>query len=160
MTDYKNRISTKLIFSTVILMVGAFLFIEFNRETKNGISNTERPAVEINGRVIGVEIADSFEKQRQGLSDREELTQGTGMLFVWDNKQVRTFWMKNMYFPLDIIWITDGQVVNISENLPPEGEVPKNTYSSIFPVDYVLEVNAGFCQRYGIKVGDEVFLNL
>ena len=64
--------------------------------------------------------------------------------------------MKNMHFPIDIIWISHRRVVNISKNLQPEGKNPKKTYSSIYPVNYVLEVNAGFCEENNIIIGDEI----
>lgn len=160
MTKYKNKISTQLIFTAVILLVGSFLFIRFNQETKHGISSTQKPTLEINDVKIDLEIADTFEAQRQGLSDREELANNTGMLFVWEEKQIKNFWMKNMHFPLDIIWIDGNKIVHISENLPPEGEMPQNHYSSIVPVNNVLEVNAGFCAEHDIKIGDEVKFNM
>lgn len=79
------------------------------------------------------------------------------MLFVFAEKDIKSFWMKDMNFPLDIIWLNGEKIVKISHNLPPEGRQPTNTYSSGVPVDYVLEVPAGFCDTNKIKEGNTVF---
>lgn len=114
--------------------------------------------IEINGKEIKVEIADTPELQYLGLSNRESLCANCGMLFKFNDKQIRTFVMHNMNFPLDIIWIDGNMIVGISENLPLEGADYKNRYRSPAPVDYVLEVNAGFAEGNNIKVGDEIVI--
>jgi uncharacterized membrane protein (UPF0127 family) len=119
--------------------------------------------VEINNKIIKVEIADTPESQYQGLSNRESLCADCGMLFKFKEKEIKTFVMRDMKFPLDIIWIDDnhrssgaGIIVGISKNLAPEGSDYKNFYRSPAPVDYVLEVNAGFADENNIKVGDKI----
>ena len=82
------------------------------------------------------------------------------MLFVFHDYQKRTFVMRRMHFPLDIIWIKDDKIVNIAKNLPPEGENPDKLYSSSLPINYVLEVNGRFCDENGVEIGDEVEINL
>ncbi len=86
-----------------------------------------------------------------------------GMLFIFDSKKVSpSFWMKDTLIPLDIIWIRDNRVEKIDKDVPtpapdtPDNKLPK--YTSGRPVDYVLEVNAGFNQKNGIKVGDPLTL--
>ena len=113
--------------------------------------------VKINGHEITVEIADTPESQFQGLSGRKILCADCGMLFVFSDKKERTFVMRNMNFPLDIIFIDGVQIVKIDKNLPPEGAVPKNFYSSGVQVDFVLEVNGGLAGKNDIKVGDKVY---
>ncbi len=110
----------------------------------------------INGRTIHVEIADRPDRQAQDLSDRPFLPQDYGMLFIFPDKQVRTFWMLRMHFPLDIVWLDDNRVIKIDKNLPPEGAMPQKHYSSDRPVNYVLEVNAGLADKNKIKRGDKV----
>lgn len=68
--------------------------------------------------------------------------------------------MRLMHFPLDIIWITDGKIVKIDKNLPPEGTEPKEHYSSGQPVNYVLELNAGFTLDNMIQIGDKVQISI
>lgn len=116
--------------------------------------------VRINNRVVSVEVADTLEEQQQGLSNRAPLTDKEGMLFVFPDKQVRNFWMKDMLFPLDIIWIADGRIVKISADLPPEGKNPQKIYGSGEPINYVLEVNAGWAARNGVITGDSVVIKL
>jgi uncharacterized membrane protein (UPF0127 family) len=125
----------------------------------NSQKHDNQKYVEINGVKIFVEIADEPGEQIQGLSDRENLCADCGLLFIFPEKKVRNFWMKNMHFPIDIIWISDNKILNISHNLPPEGEHPANTYSSAEPVDYVLEVNAGWTEKRGVGVGDKVLIS-
>ncbi len=136
-----------------LVFVGGFLFWHYHQIVPSTASFSGQTVV-VGKKVFTVDIAADFDHWRQGLSDRPSLKEGSGMLFVFPDKQVRWFWMKNMHFPLDIIWIKDDQVVHISRNLPPEGEKPKNTYSSLLPVNYVLEINAGEGSK--IKVGDTV----
>jgi len=109
----------------------------------------------INGQKIQVEVANTEVSQINGLSGREALCASCGMLFVYNNSIQRAFWMKNMNFPLDIIWLRGNKVIGISAGLPPEGEKPLRIYASPEPVDMVLEVNAGFADRNEIKVGDD-----
>lgn len=110
---------------------------------------------------ILVEIADTPEKRSQGLSRRKTLANNTGMLFVFEQAGIHSFWMKDMLFPLDFIWIANKQVVELSENVPkpinsleqPKVVIPKQ------PIDMVIEVNAGFVKSNNIKVGNKVIFN-
>lgn len=117
-------------------------------------------SVEIGDLSIPVELADTDEERRLGLSFRKKLDENSGMLFVMPKRDVTSFWMKDMQFPLDIIWIDGDRVVKIHRDLPPEGSIPSEHYSSVDPVDYVLELNGGFAQSQGIEVGDFVKLNI
>jgi uncharacterized membrane protein (UPF0127 family) len=104
---------------------------------------------------IEVEIASTSEAREHGLSDRTSLAQDHGMLFIFPTSGSYAFWMKDMHFPLDIVWIdADKKVVGISSDISP------STYPNIFspPSDilYVLELNAGQAQRYGLAVGKRI----
>ena len=116
-----------------------------------------------NSVTLKTEVAETKEELKTGLMFREKLPKNTGMLFIFGMEFKYTFWMKNTLIPLDIIWINDGIVVQIDANIPipnagaPEADIPK--YPAKFPVDYVLEVNAGFTQEHGIKVEDNVSLS-
>ncbi len=154
-----KAILKKSIYLSLILILLVFLLPKLKASIRPGIS-LEKPYVKIKNNIIKVEIADDFEEQIKGLSNRDNLDDDSGMLFVFQDKQIRRFWMKNMYFPLDIIWIDDNKIVKIDKNLPPEGENPQNIYSSEIPVNYVLEVNGGYCDKHNIKVGSEVILKI
>lgn len=106
---------------------------------------------------VSVELAVTSEAQQRGLSGRAVLPPTQGMLFIFAAPGVPSFWMKDMQFPIDIIWINNQTVVDVSENVP----VPKNfwelpTYSPSSPVTHVLEVNAGWASANGVQIGDQL----
>lgn len=107
--------------------------------------------------IIQVDLADTIGKQRQGLSGRLSLPKDQGMYFPMGQAALHGFWMRDMKFPLDIIWIRSGIIVDISENVPYplQGQTPV-TVQPKEQADAVLEVNAGFTQRHGVKIGDSV----
>lgn len=115
--------------------------------------------IEVGDTKVKVEIANTPQLKAQGLSNRQSLSQNQGMLFVFNNYSKPGFWMKDMQFPIDIIWIKDNTIVDITKNIPP----PKvgESLKSYYPQDntnYVLEVNAGWCDDNKIKIGDIVEL--
>jgi uncharacterized protein len=109
--------------------------------------------------VFNVEIASTMIQQSRGLSNRPSLGANDGMLFVFASGTTQSFWMKDMNFPLDIIWISGNTIVGFAQNDPaaPGVAVPISTivYSPL-NTDKVLEVNAGTVAKYNIKVGDTV----
>ncbi len=125
--------------------------------TKNISVSDGSPLAVVNKKKINLLLAKTNIEHVNGLSRRKSLAENTGMLFVFGDRQPRAFWMKEMNFPLDIIWINKDEVVGVSQNAPPEGATPKHIYKSPLPVDFVLEVNAGFCDKNGIKTGDKVY---
>lgn len=123
----------------------------------HAINNKERFATaRINKQEIKIEIASTFRQQYQGLSGRDSICADCGMLFDFDDSAIQSFVMRNMKFPLDIIFIHNGVIVNIASNLEPEGANPSNIYKSDSPVNQVMEVNGGYCKRHNIKPGDKV----
>jgi uncharacterized membrane protein (UPF0127 family) len=111
--------------------------------------------------VVRVEIADTEAKRQRGLMFRERLGPDEGMIFLFDEPGFYPFWMKNTLIPLDMIWLDgQGRVVSIAGSVPPCKADPCPT----FPPDpgtsalYVLEVQAGFARRHGVKVGDVLTL--
>ena len=154
-----KQFKTFILILPIIIIIGGLGVIKLREEFKPTYS-MEGPHIQIGNAVIEVEVADEFDEWVQGLSDRPSLPANTGLLFLFPGKQVHSFWMKNMHFPLDIIWIDGDRVVNISKDLPPEGETPDNTYSSVYPVNNVLEVNAGWVEAHGVGVGDKVKYSL
>lgn len=110
----------------------------------------------LNNQEIHLEIAKTPVEHYQGLSDRESLCQQCGMLFVFDSAEPKTFVMRHMKFPLDIVWINQGTVTGISKNLPPENTEPYTPYPSPGIVDQVLELNAGQADVYNLEVGKKI----
>jgi uncharacterized membrane protein (UPF0127 family) len=106
---------------------------------------------------VSVEIADTPEKRGEGLMYRESLPENSGMLFIFEDEAIRTFWMKNTHLPLDMIFInSEMDIVHIEKDAQPCESDPCRTYSSQLPAKYVVEVNAGFSERKGLDIGDFV----
>jgi uncharacterized membrane protein (UPF0127 family) len=112
--------------------------------------------LKINEAIIKVELAFSQQAEYRGLSFRKALSSDSGMLFVFRDYDERNFVMRNMNFPLDILFIKDNLIINIWKNLPPEGALPQNIYSSGGEANLVLELPGGYCQEKGIKIGDQL----
>jgi len=127
-------------------------------------SGSYQSKVTVGSKQLLVDIAKSPGEREQGLSDRKNLCLDCGMLFVFDQPGIYPFWMRRMYFDIDILWIIDDRVVDITfaAKAPPKEEfvAPKTVYQSKFPVNKVLEVNAGWVEKNGIKTGDVVRLDL
>ncbi len=107
---------------------------------------------------VQAEVAASEPERLQGLMLRDSLAESAGMLFVFDREAIYPFWMKNMRFPIDIIWMSaDKHIVEILSDASPCGDA----CTQLVPVEpslYVLEVCAGFVKRHDIKVGDQAVL--
>ena len=115
--------------------------------------------VEIDQQTIRAETANNPLAQYRGLSDRPSLCLNCGMLFNFSDLQDREFVMRDMKFPLDIIFIANDRIIKIAADLPPEGDKPSHIYKSDGPADKVLEVSGGYAAQKGIAVGDRVLIN-
>ncbi len=150
--------SRSLIFLIVLTTAGVILIVaslldpftvssflkEFNNQKKYAITVGDVP--------ILVEIANTDAKRMKGLSGRELLPPNEGLLFVFEKPENHSFWMRDMQFPIDIIWINEkfsvvGVIENISQASFPEIFEPSE------PIKFVLEVNAGWAAKNGIKRG-------
>ncbi len=107
----------------------------------------------INNNEIQVEIVADVKSRHHGLSERESLCENCGMFFVFDNKGLYDFWMKDMRFPLDIIYIDGNRIVEIFKNVQILENEKITTISPKKEADRVLEINAGFSDKLGIKEG-------
>lgn len=136
----------------VLFLLLSVLFVSV-RETKEGLKISK---VKIGLAAFDVEVADTALLQTKGLSGRELLPKNYGMLFVFEDLAVRKFWMKDVRFPLDIIWITGNKVAGIIYGAEPDSGDSPEVFESPVPVDMVLEVNAGEISNYGIMMGDAV----
>ena len=111
--------------------------------------------LKIAGQNIKVDIADTPALREQGLSGRQVLGDSEGMLFVFPQSGTHGFWMKDMNFAIDIIWIgEDMKVVYIEKDAQPDSY--PNTFGPNENAKYVLEVSAGFSEKNNVKVGDRV----
>ncbi len=103
---------------------------------------------------IDIEIADNDSRREIGLMGRAEMAERQGMLFVFEEEHYESFWMRNTILPLDMVFIDkQGRIITIHKNTKPFSD---ENYSSTGLTLFVLEVNAGFTDKYGIKVGDMI----
>lgn len=118
------------------------------------------PLVIIGNKTFLAEIADSVEERQTGLSNRDFLEQSSGMLFVYPDNAVGGFWMLDMRFPLDFIWIgKDCTVVDLTENVVVEtNQEELHVYYSTSHAAFNFEVNAGEIELSNIQIGDIVQL--
>ncbi|HVP28617.1 MAG TPA: DUF192 domain-containing protein [Myxococcota bacterium] len=118
--------------------------------------------VVIGGTTITVELARTPAEKEQGLGGRPGLAPDTGMLFVFDEPGRYSFWMLDMEFALDFVWIRSGRIVDLTTDVPPPptGVDPASGTLRLLeprePVDLVLEVAAGTVAKRGFKLGDAV----
>ena len=158
----------KIAIIIVLMLVVSFVFWRIRKnETDSGSTLT------VGNHTFLVEIADTDELREKGLSRRESLGENEGMLFIFPTKSLPGFWMKNMNFPLDFLWISDDKIVDITENVQPSdgggtSNVPAESdggadanlksYFPEKPVNMVLEINGGLVQKLGIREGDTVII--
>ncbi len=159
-----SKIKLKYIFIALPFLAAIIFIIGLalpNRPvpTNNSSTQTKELMIRIGSINISVEIAETETAIEKGLSGRPSLDRDKGMFFIFSKSGFYQFWMPNMNFPIDIIWINDGKVVGITPNISNDFD-PENprTYSPPQPAQYVLEVNAGFSAEKNIKIGDTVIL--
>ncbi len=141
-----------------LIALGIIIYVAvkfyFSSLTKPQIQS---PRISINNHSFILEVADTDAKRAQGLSDRLTLDQSHGMLFVFPTKDRYAFWMKDMHFPLDFIWIEDDLIVDITENVPtPVTATYLPRYQPKSQVNKVLEINMGVVKKNGIIIGQKV----
>ncbi|MFN4336698.1 MAG: DUF192 domain-containing protein [Candidatus Nitrosocaldus sp.] len=143
------------------------LSISIGDRAYNGSGNSNTPTafeyevrrIAIDGIMLEVEVADTDEKRALGLMHRERLDEGRGMLFVFPTEGRYSFWMMNMRFNIDILWLdSSGKIVYIVEDAEPcrgsSGEDIRHcTYYPDVRARYVLEVNSGFVREHKIGIG-------
>lgn len=146
-----------LVFALLLVAVGALFFAQkyFKGETLFSLKKT--PIVTISGHNFQVSVANSQKEQEIGLSETKSLQPNQGMIFLFEKPDYYHFWMKNMKFPIDIIFINKDQIVTIQNNaqLIKDKENPM-IYSPTEPADKVLEIQAGLAKTYSFKKGDKV----
>lgn len=115
----------------------------------------EQKEIIFNNIKLTVEVARSPMDQAKGLSGRKDLCDTCGMLFPYADLQIRHFWMNQMNFPLDFVWLEDGRVIGISSNVPIfEASGQFTRISSPEPASNVLELKSGWAAQNNLKIGD------
>ncbi|MDQ3014353.1 MAG: DUF192 domain-containing protein [bacterium] len=135
-----------------------------NEDIQNSTSSAEeiliqkvqkQPTLSVGSTVLNLEIADTVDERTLGLSNRKSLPQDTGLLFVFEESGDWGFWMKDMNFAIDMIWLDENfNVVGLKKNATP-GSYPQ-VFKSGMSAKYVLETNVGFAEQYNIEVGTQL----
>lgn len=143
---------------TALIILGAAIsldFFEVDSKIKNSIQDRKKYTIIVGEKDILVEVANTTAKRNLGLSGRETLPEKEGLLFVFKETGRHLFWMRDMRFPIDIIWINERLVVvGVIENINPT-TFPE-TFEPTEPIKYVLETNAGWAKQNNVTRGIEV----
>lgn len=157
---------TRLIIGIIVVILIVILGVVFFNVVNNNISLPFAPkpksTVTIDSHTFHVTVASNEQDKEIGLSNMSSLPQDQGMLFTFDHPDFYGFWMRNMKFPIDIIYIANKKIVTIFSNVP----APSNTSSTLTiykpkqQADTVLEINAGLSDKYHFTNGDTVSTSL
>ena len=158
------------ILGVIIFIVGVGLFTQKVQDgklsfpIKKSAEVSPKSEVKINDITIPVEVAKTEIQRRNGLSNLDNLPEGEGMFFVFAQKDIKPpFWMKDMKFAIDILWINDGKIIQINKDVQPPAPGTSDDKLLLYvpsqPIDYVLEVNAGFTDEHNIIIGNEIDLS-
>lgn len=131
--------------SLVVLLIGIAL--------TGCIGDEAEYQIEIRGVVFSVELANTPELREHGLMDREHLAERTGMLFAFDEPELRAFWMRDTLIPLSIAYLDSQLVIREIHDMEPLDESP---ISSRIEAHYALELNQGEFESHGVRVGDRI----
>lgn len=145
------KILNFFLITLIILLIAFVMFLYVIPKT---------PTAKINGHAFSLFLAKTSEEQEIGLAKYNKIEQNQGMLFLFAKADNYSFWMKNMKFPIDIIFIENNEVVYIFPNVPVSTNDNLPVYTTKTKANKVLEINAGLAKKYGIKIGTEVRISL
>lgn len=160
----KTYIYTAVSIIAVALLV---IYVMWNGDDKMSVAENESINIKFNKQgslafvskesndtisIIDIEVAKNDQERARGLMYRKSIPENAGMLFVFDYEDIQSFWMKNTYIALDMLFVNENkEIVTIHMNTSPMKEW---NYASTAPSLYVVEVNAGYCVKNNIKEGD------
>ncbi|MFC1711343.1 DUF192 domain-containing protein [Patescibacteria group bacterium] len=149
--------SKKYLILLIVFLIGILSIIAFKALSTKEQLQQSKNMLQVGKCKFNIETAKTAEEKKQGLSGRQSLDQYTGIMFYYDQPKIYSFWMKDMNFPLDFVWINENTIVDLSENIPPptnSNNIPRA--SSRKPVNKVLEINAGMIKNCEINIGSEI----
>jgi uncharacterized protein len=143
-------------FIVILLLFSGFVLYQINKNTSS------KAKVTIDNHTFSVDVATTSAQQQQGLSGRDSLPQDQGMLFIFNQAARYPFWMKDMKFPLDMLYINNNKIVTIFQNVPvpQQGKTNLPVYTPSTSANQVLEINAGLAKKYNLQKGDTVKVDL
>ena len=149
----------KSIFISINVSLCIIRLFTFNQSFAEEIVYSHAIVTTSTGEEIPVEVADTLKKRSLGLGKRTSLKKGWGMLFVFEKRKPHRFWMKDMQFPLDIIWLDNHRIVHIIHNAKPVNSKDEpEVMTSLVPVNFVLEIAAGRAAKLRLKTGQRMKL--
>jgi uncharacterized protein len=153
----------KILLASVVIFIIVIAVIFVQALLRNNFSLFARSeTLKVADKTYNLEIADTPEEHQKGLSGRKSLPENRGMLFTFDKPDYHSFWMKDMEFPIDIIFVNGEKVVTVYGNVPPPASPSEELllYQSDAPANRVIELNAGEAKKDNIKKGDTLDLSL
>ncbi|MEX2014448.1 MAG: DUF192 domain-containing protein [Candidatus Saccharimonadales bacterium] len=142
-----------VVYSLSFIVVAFAAWLSFKLE-KSEVITQAKTCIQTEQNCFEMEVADTNEKRVKGLSGRAGLPENQGMLFIFEQAEEQCFWMKDMRFNIDMVWInTQKEIIKIKEKVSPD------TFPDLFCSDntkYVLEFNQGFVAKYGLKPGSKL----
>ena len=147
----------KTIFISINVSLWIIQLFSFNQSFAEEIFYSHAIVKTFAGEEIPVEVADTLTKRSLGLGKRVSLKKSWGMLFVFEERKQHRFWMKDMQFPLDIIWLDNHRIVHIIHNAKPANykDEPELMTSPV-PANFVLEIAAGRALKLQLKEGQRM----
>lgn len=150
---------TIILSCVVVLGVGVYHF--YGGSSEESVARSQAPTtsayLQVDDRCLRLAVADTPQLRQQGLSNHTSLDQDEGMLFVYDQSGAYGFWMKDMDFPIDIVWLTqENDVVGITKEAQPSSY--PQTFRPEQPAKKVVETPAGFAETENINLGDRLNL--
>lgn len=140
----------------VVIVIGLSLGAYFSRYLRaRPLDEMPIRHVTLAGQGLALRVAETYADQARGLQGVNALRDTEGMLFPFGRPLSQQFWNDGMIMAFDLLWIRDGRVVGIVPDIPPPHKEPL-VYDSPGPVEYAVELPAGWAERYGVRLGDIV----
>lgn len=142
-----------LVLVLLVLVVGSLSFFIFG--SKNKDIPLSSGSISLCKTQVSYGLADSDNERKRGLSGRSGISEGEGLLFVFKEPTIPSFWMKDMNFPIDIVWIDENKkIVDITEDFSIDSY--PQTKSPVSKISYALEVRSGFAKDHHCIIGSAV----
>jgi len=155
-----NRISTAKI---LVLAAGVVMLAAACNRLPGEASDYNQGSARLAGKIIDLDLAQTPDERAVGLGGRSGIGEAQGLLFLFSAPGYYEFWMKDMRFSIDILWINGDRIVDIKSNIEPEPDKPEHQlvrYRPAAVADKALELRSGWADRHGVRVGDRIDITL